>query len=131
MKMMVCLDSSKQALAALYKAKDWAGKLGAEVLVITSFITRDRFHEEDIAAAEKSLEEAKRLLAEDDVPGSAHLSIRGMEPGDDLLDYACDHEVDAIFVGIKKRSRVGKLILGSVAQDLILKAECPVVTDRN
>lgn len=99
--------------------------------MITSFITRDRFHEQDIEVAEKSLAEAKRLLEDDDVPGSSHLSIRGMEPGDDLLDYACDHEVDAIFVGIKKRSRVGKLILGSVAQYLILKAECPVVTVRN
>jgi nucleotide-binding universal stress UspA family protein len=33
-----------------------------------------------------------------------------------------------MFVGIEKRSRTQKLLLGSTAQFIILKAKCPVVT---
>jgi nucleotide-binding universal stress UspA family protein len=36
--------------------------------------------------------------------------------------------VDEIFVGVKKRSRVEKMILGSTAQHVILNASCPVTT---
>ncbi len=36
--------------------------------------------------------------------------------------------LDQIFVGIEKKSRTRKLLLGSTAQYIILKASCPVIT---
>jgi len=36
--------------------------------------------------------------------------------------------VDEIIVGVKRRSKVGKLLMGSTAQYVILQAPCPVVT---
>ncbi|MFZ1202247.1 MAG: universal stress protein [Desulfobacterales bacterium] len=41
-----------------------------------------------------------------------------------------EHRVDQIFIGIKHRSKVGKLLFGSNAQHVILNAPCPVVTVR-
>ena len=130
MKIMVCYNSSKQASVALSKAKEWAMKLDAEIILVTSFITEDRFHEKDIKAAQESLVKAKRALENDNLSCSVHLSFRGLEPGEDLLLYAKERDVDAIFIGIRQRSKVGKLLLGSVAQHLILNAECPVITVR-
>ncbi len=38
------------------------------------------------------------------------------------------NEIDLIFIGVKKRSKVGKLVFGSTAQYVILEAPCPVVS---
>jgi nucleotide-binding universal stress UspA family protein len=51
-----------------------------------------------------------------------------MTPGEDLVDYAGENGIDEIIIGIKRRSKVGKLLFGSNAQYVILKAPCPVVT---
>jgi nucleotide-binding universal stress UspA family protein len=51
-----------------------------------------------------------------------------MTPGEDLVDFAKEQAVDEIIIGIKRRSKVGKLLFGSNAQYIIIKAPCPVVT---
>ena len=43
-------------------------------------------------------------------------------------NFLLENEIDEIVIGIKKRSKVGKLIFGSTAQYVILEAPCPVLT---
>jgi nucleotide-binding universal stress UspA family protein len=54
--------------------------------------------------------------------------IRGLAPGEDLVDFARDNQADMIVVGVKRRSKMGKLLMGSTAQYVVLQASCPVVT---
>ncbi|MEE8415892.1 MAG: universal stress protein [Desulfobacterales bacterium] len=54
--------------------------------------------------------------------------IRGLSPGEDLVEFAEENEVEEIVIGIRKKSKVGKLVFGSTAQFIILTAGCPVVT---
>ena len=44
------------------------------------------------------------------------------------MEFAEENEIDEIIVGVRRRSKVGKLLLGSTAQHLILNAACPVVS---
>jgi nucleotide-binding universal stress UspA family protein len=44
-----------------------------------------------------------------------------------VLDAAEDHQADLIVIGLRRRTPVGKLFLGSTAQRIILEADCPVV----
>ena len=53
--------------------------------------------------------------------------VRGMDPADDLVNVAQDVEADIIVIGLRRRSPVGKLILGSNAQKILLDATCPVL----
>ena len=45
-----------------------------------------------------------------------------------IIEYAKEKAIDEIIIGIKRRSKVGKLLFGSNAQYIIIKAPCPVVT---
>jgi nucleotide-binding universal stress UspA family protein len=82
---------------------------------------------EDIEQAERGLEYAKSVFEDATIECNTHLLIRGLSPGEDLVEFAAENEVDEIIVGVKRRSKVGKLLMGSTAQYVILQADCPVV----
>jgi nucleotide-binding universal stress UspA family protein len=44
------------------------------------------------------------------------------------VQFAEENKIDLIVVGIRRRSRVQKLVFGSNAQYAILEAPCPVLT---
>lgn len=50
------------------------------------------------------------------------------DAADELVKYANRKEASYICVGGRRRSAVGKALFGSVTQDVLLNAECPVVT---
>lgn len=82
----------------------------------------------EIEQAERGLEYAKSLLEEKDISCNTHLLIRGLSAGEDLIEFANENQIGEIIVGVKRRSKVGKLLMGSTAQYVILQANCPVVT---
>lgn len=49
------------------------------------------------------------------------------DPADAVLDEIEAHSVDRLVIGIKRRSPVGKALLGSLSQRLLLEASVPVV----
>jgi nucleotide-binding universal stress UspA family protein len=51
-----------------------------------------------------------------------------LEAGEDLVQLAKENNVDEIIIGVRRRSKVGKLFFGSTAQYVILNAPCPVVS---
>ena len=78
--------------------------------------------------AKSSLESAQKALAKEGISSEIHLLIRGLEPGEDIVNFAKEIEADFIVVGIGRTSRVGKMFFGSNAQYVILEASCPVIT---
>ena len=78
--------------------------------------------------ATEDLESAKKIVDDDGIPCETKLLVRGMTPGEDIVQYAKEQAIDEIIIGIKRRSKVGKLLFGSNAQYIIIKAPCPVVT---
>ena len=128
MKILVGYDGSNSAKDALNLAKSHAKALGASVEVVTSMQKGTESEREEIEQAERGLEYAKTLFEEDNIECNTHLLIRGLSAGEDLVEFAKENAVDEIVVGVKRRSKVGKLLLGSTAQYVILQAHCPVVT---
>ncbi len=128
MKILVGYDGSAPAKEALKLARNHATVFGATVDVITSMEEGTGTQMPEIEKAERGLAWAKSLFAEKDIPCATHLMIRGLSPGEDLVNFAKENKVDEIIVGVKRRSKVGKLILGSTAQYVILEANCPVVS---
>jgi nucleotide-binding universal stress UspA family protein len=53
--------------------------------------------------------------------------VRGKDPADDLIDVADKDGAALIVIGLRRRSPVGKLLMGSNAQEILLRADCPVL----
>jgi len=121
-------NGSYPAKEALQLAIDHANAFGAAIDVVASMVEAKNNQIEDVQQVELGLEHTKALLEEANIPCKTHLLIRGLSPGEDLVQFARENKIDEIIVGVKKRSKIGKLILGSTAQHVILTAPCPVVT---
>ncbi|MDQ1246779.1 MAG: hypothetical protein QG597_1147 [Actinomycetota bacterium] len=52
---------------------------------------------------------------------------RGNDPATDLLEVAEEVNADLIVIGLRRRSPVGKLLLGSNAQKILLESDIPVL----
>ena len=128
MKLLVGYDGSNSAKEALNLTKIHAKAFGASVAVVTSMEKGTEGQREDISQSEKGLEWAKSLFEENEIDCDTHLLIRGLSPGEDIVEFAKENQVDEVVVGVKRRSKVGKLLMGSTAQYIILQAPCPVVS---
>jgi nucleotide-binding universal stress UspA family protein len=82
----------------------------------------------EVEQANENLEYAQSVFDDENIPCETKLLVRGMTPGEDIVKFAKEEAIDEIVIGIKRRSKVGKLLFGSNAQYVIIKAPCPVVT---
>ncbi len=53
--------------------------------------------------------------------------MRGHEAADEVLETVRETGADLVVIGVRHRSPVGKLLLGSTAQRILLEAPCPVL----
>lgn len=125
---MVGYEENNASEESLKMAVQHAKAFTAEVLLVTSMVSGDEPDLEAITEAEQNLEKAKKYCDDAGVKSETHLLIRGFEPGEDLVMFAQEQNVDKLIIGIKRRSKVGKFIFGSTAQVVILDAHCPVLT---
>ena len=128
MKILVGYDGTNAAKEALNQAKSLAQVFGASVEVVTSLQKGSESEQKFIEQAERGLEYAKSFFEKEGIDCNTHLLIRGLSAGEDLVEFANENQIDQIVVGVKRRSKVGKLLMGSTAQYVILHASCPVVT---
>jgi len=131
MKFLVGYNGSEESKSALHLARTYAEKFEASVFVVTSMGGGRTEKPDKIGNVAKELAEAEQFLKEKGVVCESHQLARGMAPGEDLVSFAEQHAVDQIFIGVEKVSRTQKIIVGSNAQYIILKASCPVVTVRH
>jgi len=127
-KILVGIDGSNTSQAALQVAIKSASAYNADLLVVTSKATGTTGESDEIRNAEKGLEEAEAQVLKAGVACSTHLLIRGKTVGEDIVEFAESNDIDLIVMGVKRRSRVGKILMGSNAQYVIIKAGCPVLT---
>ena len=128
MKIMVGYDGSNASKEAVKVAKKRAKDTDAKVYVLTSMVQGSEKEQEDIGKAERELDYVKAIFERDNIPCETHLLIRGLSPGEDIVNFAIEKRIDEIILGVEKKSKVGKFIFGSTAQYVILEAPCPVVT---
>ena len=128
MRIIVGYDGSNAAKDALNEAKKIAGAFKSKIDVVTSMTKASETEQELVLQAERGLQYAESVFQKDNIDCDTHLLIRGFSAGEDIVKFAKDNDVDLIVVGVKRRSKVGKILLGSTAQYVIIKAPCPVLS---
>jgi nucleotide-binding universal stress UspA family protein len=78
-------------------------------------------------AKSDDLDRVERDVAELGVDVEVVRIEQGSDPADALVQVAGEREASVIVIGLRHRSPVGKLIMGSAAQRILLDARCPVL----
>ncbi len=113
--------------AALRRAAEEARLRNSRLVVVNSHRGGREFDREDALESESQLQEVKDELDNAGVEHEVRQLVRGMDPAEDLVNVATEVGAEFIVIGLRRRSPVGKLILGSNAQRVLLDAPCPVL----
>jgi len=130
MNILVGYNGGEVGEAALSLAIDYAKTHNAFIYIVTSMEGGSSEKQTDIVKAEKGLHLIDERMEGTGVQYEAQQSVRGLSPGEDLVQFAKENDINHIFLGIKKKSRIEKIILGSTSRYVILKAPCPVTTTK-
>ncbi|WP_076258875.1 universal stress protein [Intrasporangium flavum] len=127
MAIVVGYVATKEGRAALKRAAEECVLRGTKLVVISSHRGGKDFDADEAAAFEAELTRVKSLLADKGLEHEVRQLVRGNDPAEDLISVAEEENADFIVIGLRRRSPVGKLILGSNAQRILLDASCPVL----
>lgn len=125
MSIVVGYVPTAEGAAALDRAITEAQRNQSRLVIINSsrgdaLVDKRYVQAEDLNAVTERLERE----------GVEHLvlqPVRGHDAANEVLDAAEKYDADLIVIGLRKRTPVGKLIMGSTAQQILLEASCPVL----
>ena len=111
--------------AAVHKGIEMA-KLMRESLLVVNGSAGTTVDDESIAPRD-DVREIEKELAASGVKAEFMQLIRGKPPAEEIASIVETQSVSMLVIGLRKRTLVGKLFLGSVAQEMLLSVSCPVL----
>ncbi|GAB6985833.1 universal stress protein [Nocardioides pyridinolyticus] len=114
-----------EGIAAIDYAVDVARRDSAKIVVVNSGVRGSDAHPAFASSAD--WDALQRRLQSDGVDFELHQPAQAQSPADEVLAAATSADADLIVIGLRRRSPVGKLFLGSSSQQILLEADCPVV----
>ena len=110
--------------AALAAGIEEAGCRGTDLVVVNA--TKGDALVDRRYVGQAGLAELEQRLAGVAVPNEVRQAM-GADVAQEMVRVAVETNADAIVIGLRHRSPVGKLIMGSVAQQVLLDAPCWVI----
>jgi nucleotide-binding universal stress UspA family protein len=128
MKILVGYDYSTVTQEVLALAKQQAQAFNAEVYLLRSLEQNQEQQRDTIQQAEQNLDHVRREFTTMGLACDTHVKVSALSAGEHIVQFAEQNSIDLIVIGVRRRSKVGKLLFGSNAQLIILTAPCPVLT---
>ncbi len=125
MSVIVGYRPTPEGKAALERAVDEARRSGDRLLVINS--AEEPAESPGQISAEHRVDALSQRLEVDGIDHDIRQLDANDDPAESIIASVADPAKDLIVIGLRRRTPVGKLILGSVAQEVLLGAECPVL----
>lgn len=111
--------------AALDKGIQIAKRRNERLVVVN--VTPGGRKEDPAFADAHDFERVQKLLASTGLNAEVKQFVRGNNAVAEIEALVESLDVSVLIIGLRKRSAVGKLIMGSVAQELLLSVSCPVL----
>lgn len=125
MTILVAYAPRPEGQAALDQGIDIARRRNELLMVVNASPGGEK---EDPAMADVlDYERVEKLLAAAGIPFELKQFVRGRSAVDEIQTLTETLPISLVIIGLRKRSAVGKLIMGSVAQDILLNVPCPVL----
>ncbi|HET7304464.1 MAG TPA: universal stress protein [Segeticoccus sp.] len=118
---------TKEGRAALRRAAEEARLRQTRLIVINSNRGGRDFDADEARRFERELQDVQSGLDTQGIDHEVRQLVRGNEPSEDLVAVAEEVSADLIVIGLRRRTPVGKLILGSNAQRILLDSPCAVL----
>ena len=141
-RILIATDGSEHALRAAKFAGELAAKTGADLHVL-AVAYRDRSGEEELrefakiehlggvlnAIGEIAKSHAKQAQRRAEAQGAKSIktAVTEGDPTEEILAFIQSNTIDAVVVGRRGKSRLARLLLGSVSQKLASLAPCIVI----
>lgn len=128
MAIVVALDKkSKRSERVLSFSIEEAKLRNEKLIFVHSLYGGERTTQEEIDNGEALLKWAEEVAKNAGVNCETKLLVRGKEPAEDIIEFADEVKASIIVIGVRKRRPAGKVLFGSVAQDVILHSNQPVI----
>ena len=111
--------------AALLAAADEAAHRQMSVVVVNS--SRGDALSDPSFAQPADLDWVRSTLTDAGVSFTVRQEVRGREASEEVLDVLNELNARLCVIGIRRRSAVGKMLLGSNAFRILMHAPCPVL----
>lgn len=124
MTIIVAYAPRPEGQTALEKGIEIAARRNEHLLVVNA---TPGSGDDDAMASAQDVERIERLLSVPGLNAEFKQYGRGKSAVEEIEALVDTLPVSLLVIGIRKRSPVGKLIMGSVAQELLLSVSCPVL----
>jgi nucleotide-binding universal stress UspA family protein len=136
------IDFSDASRAAMEVAADLARRFGAELVLLHAYpIPGYTFPDGSVVASPKMMQELAdqaqrhleewRLDAERLAGGQRVAAEKGVgEPAAEIVTFAKENAVDLLVLGTHGRTGIEHALMGSIAERVVRRAHCPVLTVR-
>lgn len=126
-KILLVYSSTPEGEAALEQAVRVSRRESAMLLVLRHVRVADQDSADQPRPARQDLDSLVARLRGDEIDAEARWSVGLKTVATVVLEVAETDDVDLIVIGTRRRSPVGKAVLGSTSQDVLLRADCPVL----
>ena len=111
MTILVAYVARPEGQAALDKGIEIATRRNERLLIVNGY----------------EVERVEERLAKLPVQAEFKQFVRGNSTIDEIIGLVESQQVSVLVIGLRKRTAVGKLLLGSMAQEILMTAPCPVL----
>ncbi len=125
MTILVAYVPRPEGKAALEKGIEIAGRRKEHLVVVNASPGGGK--EDPSMADVQDVERVEKLLATSGIDATFKQFVRGKGPVEEIEEMVESLQVTLLIIGLRKRTAVGKLFLGSVAQEILLSVPCPVL----
>lgn len=144
MTILVAYVPRPEGRAALEQGIEMAKRLNEDLLVVNTDvgvkspppglfehamvnIKEDVNPDDDSVVPDADVARIERELAASGVTARFQRFARGKTTVEEIEALVASKNFSMVVIGLRKRSRVGKLFLGSIAQEILLSVQCPIM----